>query len=143
MSRTSELKPLLLDTHIWLWVVQGNNILATGARNTISSAASSGSLRIAAMTMWEIAMLSSRNRITLDKPAGVWLDEAVTASGVAVEPLSVAVAAESCNLPSRFHADPADRMIVATARVTKALLMTRDRRILEYAARGHLSAIGV
>ena len=93
------------------------------------------------MTMWEIAMLSSRNRITLDKPAGVWLDEALTASGVAIEPLSAAIAAESCNLPSRFHADPADRMIVATARVTNAVLMTRDRRILEYAAQGHLTAV--
>ena len=95
------------------------------------------------MTMWEIAMLSSRNRITLDKPAGAWLDEAVNASGVAIEPLSAAIAAESCYLPNRFHGDPADRMIVATARVTNAVLMTRDRRILEYAAGGHLSAIGV
>jgi PIN domain nuclease of toxin-antitoxin system len=51
------------------------------------------------------------------------------------------IAVEACSLPEAFHRDPADRMIVATARVTSAVLMTRDRQILDYAARGHLTAI--
>jgi PIN domain nuclease of toxin-antitoxin system len=59
----------------------------------------------------------------------------------AIEPLSPQVAIESCKLPDAFHSDPADRLIVATARVTGAALMTRDRLILDYAARGHLKAI--
>jgi PIN domain nuclease of toxin-antitoxin system len=91
--------------------------------------------------MWEIAMLSSRNRIVLEEPIGRWLDQALTRSAVVVEPLSPEVAVESCELPGVFHRDPVDRMLVATARVTKATLMTRDRRILDYAAEGHLSAM--
>jgi len=51
------------------------------------------------------------------------------------------IAVESYALPDVFHRDPADRLIVATARVANATLMTRDRRILEYAGRGHLTAI--
>ncbi len=86
-------------------------------------------------------MLSSRNRVELGKQAILWLDEALARSGVGVEPLSAQIAVESCELPGRFHRDPADRMIVATARVTNATLMTRDRRILDYAAEGHLTAI--
>jgi PIN domain nuclease of toxin-antitoxin system len=79
--------------------------------------------------------------ITLGKPIMQWLDQAVTGSFVNVEPLTAQVAVESWELPDRFQRDPADRMIVATARVTGAALMTRDRRILDYAARGHLAAI--
>jgi PIN domain nuclease of toxin-antitoxin system len=86
-------------------------------------------------------MLSSRNRVELGKQAILWLDEALARSGVGVEPLRAQIAVESCGLPGRFHRDPADRMIVATARVTNATLMTRDRRILDYAAEGHLTAI--
>jgi PIN domain nuclease of toxin-antitoxin system len=60
---------------------------------------------------------------------------------VTVEPLSPSIAVESCELPEMFHRDPVDRLIVATARVANATLMTRDRQILDYAARGHLTAI--
>ena len=141
MPRTSELQPLLLDTHVWLWLILGTDPLSSAARRTIVDAATIGNLRIAAITLWEIAQLASRNRIVLGKPAIQWIEEAIIASFVAVEPLSAEVAVESCNLPDRFHADPADRMIVATARVTGGVLMTRDRQILAYAARGHLTAV--
>jgi PIN domain nuclease of toxin-antitoxin system len=141
MPRTYEHWPVLLDTHIWLWLVQGSSSLPAATRATISSAATVGNLRIAAITLWEVAMLSSRNRVELGKQAILWLDEALARSGVGVEPLSAQIAVESCELPGRFHRDPADRMIVATARVTNATLLTRDRRILDYAADGHLTAI--
>lgn len=141
MPRTFEPRPLLLDTHIWLWLVLGTGRLSAAARKAISGAASKGDLRIAAMTLWEIALLASRNRVVLGKPTGQWLAEAVTASAVTIEPLSPSVAVESCELPATFHADPVDRMIVATARVIDATLMTRDRRIIDYAGRGHLTTI--
>jgi len=67
--------------------------------------------------------------------------EAVSAPGLSVEPLLPQIAVEAYTLPDGFHRDPADRLIVATARVAGAALMTRDRRILDYAARGHLTAI--
>ena len=141
MPITSDSRPLLLDTHVWFWLVLGNAALSSAARKTISGAASTGNLRISAITVWEIGLLASRNRVALGKPTIRWVEEAVAASTVTVEPLSPSIAVESCELPEIFHRDPVDRLIVATARVANATLMTRDRQILDYAARGHLTAI--
>jgi PIN domain nuclease of toxin-antitoxin system len=143
MRRTSELRPLLLDTHVWLWLAAGTGPLSSGAREAIGIAASAGALRVAIISIWEIALLASRNRITLGKPTTEWVEQALLAPGLSLEPLSPSVAIESCHLPEGFRSDPADQFLVATARVMNAALMTRDRRILDYAARGHLTAIGV
>jgi PIN domain nuclease of toxin-antitoxin system len=142
MRKTSEAPRLLLDTHVWLWLVLGTAELSSKVRGTITDAASVGTLWIAAITIWEIALLASRNRVSLGKPTIRWIEEAVARSSVAIEPLSPQIAVESWELPDRFHQDPVDRMIVATARLTGTMLMTRDRRILDYAARGHLTVIG-
>jgi PIN domain nuclease of toxin-antitoxin system len=131
----------LLDTHAWLWLTQGNPALGTEARNRITEAATTGRLRLATISLWEIAMLASRGRIELAKPALAWIGEALARSRVALEPLSPEIAVESCALPAGFRSDPADQIIVATARVTGAALMTRDRDILAYAAAGHLAAL--
>ena len=141
MPRTSDPDLLLLDTHVWLWLVAGSSDLSMEARHTISGAATAGTLRIAAISLWEIALLASRGRIVLGKSIGLWLEEALADPGPAIDPLSPQIAVESYALPDVFHRDPADRLIVATARVANATLMTRDRRILEYAGRGHLTAI--
>jgi PIN domain nuclease of toxin-antitoxin system len=141
MPKTSEPLALLLDTHVWLWVVAGSDELPVEARRAISRAVGVGMLRIAAISLWEVALLASRGRIALGKSTGLWLDEALADPGPAIEPLTPQIAIESYELPERFHGDPADRMIVATARVTGVTLMTRDRRILDYAARGHLMAV--
>ncbi|MGH7108981.1 MAG: type II toxin-antitoxin system VapC family toxin [Stellaceae bacterium] len=141
MPRTSEPRTLLLDTHIWIWFMLASSELAEGAQGMINRAAASGRLRIAAISLWEAALLAARDRISLGQPLTQWIEGAVSAPGLSVEPLLPRVAVESCCLPDAFHRDPADRMIVATARVTGAVLMTRDRRILDYAARGHLTAL--
>jgi PIN domain nuclease of toxin-antitoxin system len=133
---------LLLDTHVWVWFMLANAELAVSGRNAINRAAASGQLRIAAISVWEAARLASRGRVVLGRPLTQWITEAVSAPGLTIEPLLPQVAVEACSLPEAFHRDPADRLIVATARVTNATLMTRDRRILDYAARGHLTAIG-
>ena len=141
MPRTSDPALILLDTHVWLWLVAGSSDLSMEARHMISGAAAAGTLRIAAISLWEIALLASRGRIVLGKSIGLWLEEALADPGPAIDPLSPQIAVESYALPDVFHADPADRLIVATARVANATLMTRDQRILDYAARGHLTAI--
>ena len=122
-------------------LMAGAGELNAEARGTISSALGVGLLRIAAISLWEIALLASHSRILLGKSTGSWFREALADPGPAIEPLTAPIAIESYALPDRFHQDPADRMIVATARVTGAALMTRDRRILDYAARGHLTAL--
>lgn len=141
MPKTSELRPLLLDTHVWIWCMLANAELAIGGRTAINRAATSGQLRIAAISVWEAALLASRGRIAVGRPLAQWIGEALSAPGLSIEPLLPQIAVEACSLPEAFHRDPVDRMIVATARVVNATLMTRDRQILDYAARGHLTAI--
>jgi PIN domain nuclease of toxin-antitoxin system len=141
MPRTSEPRSLLLDTHVWIWFMLASDELAVSGRNVINRAAAAGRLRIAAISLWETALLASGGRVVLGRPLVQWMTQAVSAQGLAIEPLLPQVAVEAYSLPDRFHRDPADRLIVATARVANATLMTRDRRILDYAARGHLTAI--
>jgi PIN domain nuclease of toxin-antitoxin system len=132
---------LLLDTHVWVWLEAGSNELSAGARRTISTALGSGLLRVAAISLSELALLASRGRLVLGKPTNLWLDAALADPRPTIEPLDARVAIESCCLPGTFHRDPADRMIVATARVINAIVMSRDRRILDYAAHGHITAV--
>ena len=139
--RISDPELLLLDTHVWLWLVAGSPDLSNEARDRIDGALVAGALRIAAISLWEIASLASRGRIVLGKVIGLWLDEALADPGPAIDPLSPQVAVEASALPDAFHRDPADQLIVATARVTNAALMTLDRRILDYGARGHLTVV--
>ncbi len=141
MRRTSDPELLLLDTHVWLWLIAGSPELSTQARHTIERAAAAGALRIAAISLWEIVLLATRGRIVLGKSTSLWLEEALADPGPAIDPLTAQIAVESYALPEAFHRDPADRLIVATARVANATLMTCDQRILDYAARGHLTAI--
>ena len=86
-------------------------------------------------------MLEARGRITLAKPCSEWVDDALAAPGFGLAPLTPDVAVESVRLPGPFHDDPADRMIVATARLAGAQLVTRDKRILDYGARGHVAVV--
>jgi PIN domain nuclease of toxin-antitoxin system len=141
MPKTSDHRPLLLDTHIWIWLVAGTGELTAESRRMIGRALGLGMLRIAAISLWEIALLAARSRILLGKSTASWFEEALADPGPTIEALTVPIAVESYALPGAFHGDPADRLIVATARVTGAALMTRDRRILAYAARGHLTAL--
>ncbi len=141
MPTTSEIHLLLLDTHIWIWFMLANAELAISSQTAINRAAASGQLRISAISVWEAALLASRGGIELGQPLAQWMEGAVSAAGLSIEPLAPRIAVEACCLPETFHRDPADRLIVATARVTNAELMTRDRRILDYAARGHLTAV--
>jgi PIN domain nuclease of toxin-antitoxin system len=143
MPRTSEPQRLMLDTHVWIWLVSGADQLRAAAREMIGRVLSRGNVGIAVMTVWEIAQLAARNRLALGMPTLQWVEQAIASSGVPVEPLTPQIAVACNELPDPFHRDPADQMIVATARVTNAVLMTRDRRILDYAARGHLTTIAV
>lgn len=132
---------LVLDTHVWVWLVMGNAALSSEARAAIEQAAADGALLVPAIAVWEVAMLELRGRLVLSKPIAQWIDEALAAPGLNLAPFSPDVAVESMRLPTPFHNDPADRMIVATARVADATLVTRDRKILDYGDSGHLAVL--
>lgn len=122
---------LLLDTHVWWWSVSEPERLSHSAIQKIRLTRPS-QRAIASISLWELAMLEAKQRIELDIPVATWLSRAVKNTGIRVIDLSPDIAAESCSLPGNFHKDPADRIIVATARVHGLILMTKDGKILEY-----------
>jgi PIN domain nuclease of toxin-antitoxin system len=134
--------PLLLDTHFWIWLQNGETGVFTGSiRRAIEAAAAGGRLYLSIISVWEVAMLESKGRIELTLPCGLWVKEAVAIPGLAIVPLTPEIAIESCNLPPPFHGDAADRIIVATARNMGARLLTRDDKIIEYGRKRHLALL--
>lgn len=134
--------PLLLDTHVWIWLMEGaNEEFAPSLQRVLRDADRDRQLLVSAISIWEVAMLDAGRRLQLSYDCRLWLEEALDAPGVRLEPLTPAIAVESTRLPGAFHRDPADRILVATARLASATLVTRDERILAYAERGHLRAL--
>jgi len=128
---------LLLDTHIWLWLMNGDErIKKSGYIPAIQRAAKASAVKIASISLWEVAMLSARGKITLEEGALVWLKKALAAPGITVCQLTPEISVESTQLPGKFHGDPADMIIVASARVLNATLLTFDKQILRYAEGG-------
>ena len=135
--------PVLLDTHAWVWLLEGREGLAVDALELAEGAAEDSRLWVSAISLWEISMLEARGRLRFDTDCLGWIDSALGAPGTGLMPLTPTICMRSANLPGEFHGDPADRIIVATARELGATLVTRDRSILGYAAAGHLRAMEV
>lgn len=121
----------LLDTHVLLWWLGDRDRLSVGQRRLLDSADADTPLLVSDISLWEIAMLHSLRRIRLSIPLREWLEKAVAPPLVRRQGVSPAIAAEVASLPDSFHRDPADRILVATARVLGATLLTRDRRIID------------
>ena len=135
-------QPLLLDTHVWLWYMEDRTReMSAACVEVLDQSAEEGLLRVSAFSVWEIAMLDAKGRIALSRDCGEWVSAALSAPGVQLAPLDPAVAVASTRLPGGFRSDPVDQILVATSRVRGWPLVTRDRRILDYARRGHLSAV--
>jgi PIN domain nuclease of toxin-antitoxin system len=132
---------VLLDTHVFVWLMQGVDRLGDKARSIINGAIAQDELYISAITPWEIALLVSKSRLALPEDVLEWLQGSISASGIGVVPLSLEVSVASTRLPGELHRDPADRLIVATARHLNALLITEDGLILNYAAQGHVRTV--
>ncbi|HVV68636.1 MAG TPA: type II toxin-antitoxin system VapC family toxin [Gammaproteobacteria bacterium] len=135
------MKGLLLDTHIWIWLMEGSKEINHKQRKMINEAAQQSVVGIAAISIWEAAMLVEKGRIKLEKPLLAWVQEALALPGVELKPLTPEIAVESSQLPGNFHGDPADRLIVATARMHQLTLLTQDKKILDYAKKEFLSAV--
>lgn len=137
-------KLLLLDTHVWLWFALGNgDRLDEAACQQIEDAAYGGRLAISAITVWEIGMLDAKGRITLGAPCEKWVATALALPGLRLVGLEPDIAVASTRLPGEFHPDPADRILVATARALDATLATADERIINYSRAGYLKVFDV
>ncbi|MBN1947908.1 MAG: type II toxin-antitoxin system VapC family toxin [Bradymonadales bacterium] len=131
---------LLLDTHILIWLAEGISDLPKPSIDAIQASAAESGLAVSGISFWEIAMLAERGRITLSQPLNRWRARVLEVPGMLEAPVDGEVGIEAVRLPGQFHADPADRFLVATARIFGFRLGTRDQRLLEYAAAGHLNA---
>jgi PIN domain nuclease of toxin-antitoxin system len=135
------MKGLLLDTHVWIWYAIGSNEITKSLHKEIGNEIKNNNVYIAAISLWEISMLESRRRVILEMPCLEWIKNAIAYTHAQLIQMSPEIAVESCNLPDSFHDDPADRLIVATARVEALSVVTRDKRILDYSKRKYISVI--
>jgi PIN domain nuclease of toxin-antitoxin system len=105
------------------------------------SFAAESKVHVSPISAWELGLLSARGRLpTVRSPMDIF-GEAITTPGVRVEALSPEVLVEASFLPGELHRDPADRILIATARKLDLTLVTRDKIILDYASHGHVRAL--
>jgi len=121
----------ILDTHILLWWFDSLPRLSSRQEEVLHGASEEEPVWVSDITLWEIATLYSLGRIELRLPLREWLEQATAPPLVQRLPITPAVAAEVAALPDSFHRDPGDRIIIASARVLGATLLTHDRRMIE------------
>jgi len=120
----------LLDTHVFFWRVVEPRKLSRAQDRALDAAELAGErIALSAISLWELAMLAQRNRIEPPRVMDLWLAEIESDPLVAVMPLTGRIASEAASLSSSFPGDPADRIIVATARCHGLAVVTADRRI--------------
>jgi PIN domain nuclease of toxin-antitoxin system len=122
---------IILDTHIWVWWNQDSPQLTNFQKEIIENSRSDG-IGISTISLLEISRLVNRSRLVLPLQLNEWFSIALAEEGILLIPITPAIAIESYSLPEEFHKDPADRIIVATARTYDCSLMTNDSSILAY-----------
>jgi PIN domain nuclease of toxin-antitoxin system len=124
---------IVLDTHVLVWWIAGDATLSKKAKAAIDKEMAGGDIIISSITAWEIAMLVERDKLFLSMDVGSWLATVAEIEAIRFFPVDVEIAMKSVDLPGEFHKDPADRMIVATARKLAIPLVTKDEKIRAYA----------
>ena len=124
---------VLLDTHVWIRLQMLSHPLSAAAIAAIQNATALRSVYVPAISIWEIAMLTRRKRLQLDMPLSRWVADALDKPGIQMLPLSIDIAIEAAELPEPMYKDPADRMIVASARIEGLTLITSDKQMLRVA----------
>ena len=123
---------IVLDTHILLWWVSDPTTLSKPAKRAIDAAVESRSVHVSCISSWEIALLVERGRLRLALDVRDWLCRCEALPFVTFVTVSNAIAVESVRLPDFPHADPADRIIAATALSLGAALVTKDDKLRNY-----------
>lgn len=133
---------LLLDTHIWLWYAEGDTQrLPPASVKKLDRARREEGLRVLSISVWEVGMQHVKGRIQLSTPLRDWVRDAFAPAGISLLPLDADIATESTLLPGEPHGDPADRFLIASARVKRLVLATRDQAIIEYGKAGHVRVL--
>lgn len=123
---------ILLDTHAWVWWVTGDARLSRPARRAIDRSQARQTLALSLISIWEVAKKVEKGQLVFDRPLEHWLDLATAPPGLQLVEMTRPILIESCRLPPPFHGDPADQIIVATARDRDAVVVSRDDRLRRY-----------
>ena len=126
--------PLLLDTHIWLWHLDGDRSHTTSdLLPLLDRSGARSNLFVSDISYWEVAVKAARGKLTLSVDAAIWLQQAEQAPGIRFRTLERPVLLLSTRLPGAVHNDSADRMLIASAQLANLPLVTADRLVIEYA----------
>lgn len=133
---------LLLDTHLWLWFAEGNATrLPPASVRKLDDARKEDGLLVSAISVWEIGILHAKGRVQLSAPLRDWVNNALAPAGISLLPLDAETASESTLLPGEPHGDPADRFLIAAARIKGVILATRDENIIDYGKAGYVRVL--
>lgn len=122
---------IVLDTHVWIWWTHDETRL-TAEQIAIIRRNEAYDIGISVISCWETAKLVEYGRLDLPMSLEEWFEAALAYPAIRLLPLTPEIAVESTRLPGDFHKDPADQIIVATARIYDCPLITSDKRIRHY-----------
>ncbi len=126
--------PLLLDTHIWVWYLEGDHTnLSVELVALLDRSASTNNLYVSDISYWEVAVKASKGKLMFSLDVTVWLRRAEKAPGIRFLPLDRDILLLSTRLPGTVHNDSADRMLIAVAQLHNLPIVTADRLIVDYA----------
>lgn len=123
---------ILLDTHVLIWWLSKIEPLPKSVLQKIETHQKKNQILLSAMSFWEISMLVKKERLALNDDLHLWINKVASLPFLTVIPADHTILVQSVFLPGNFHADPADRMIVATAQIQSSLLITKDKKIRNY-----------
>jgi PIN domain nuclease of toxin-antitoxin system len=132
---------LLLDTCAAIWVVEGESLSESAVRAISEAVDRAVPVLISPITAWERGLLEAKGRIASPLTPKRWFDVLLSQPGLELAEMSIDILIDSSFLPGQPQGDPADRIIIATARNFDLTIVTRDRAILDYAAQGHVRAL--
>jgi PIN domain nuclease of toxin-antitoxin system len=123
---------IVLDTHTLIWLSDNPSKLSAKALKVIREYQKAKDIYVSSFTVWEIALLVKKERLTLSLPFNTWIEKIESTNYLHFVPVDNAISIDAIYLPGNFHSDPADRIIVATARSLGAKLVTADAKIRKY-----------
>jgi PIN domain nuclease of toxin-antitoxin system len=124
---------IVLDTHAWIWFASKPEVLSRKAKKAIDAAVKEKSVLVSSISAWEVALLVKKKRLELSMDVADWLAKSENLPFIQFMPVSNSIAVKSVNLPQPLHPDPADRIIIATALSAGAPIVTKDKKISDYA----------
>ncbi len=123
---------ILLDTHAWIWFVSNPELISTHAMEKINEAVHKKAVLISSISVWEVSLLVKRNRLSLTLDLKEWISRSESLPFFSFLPVDNEIAHKSVLLPPPLHDDPADRIIIASAIIKNAILITKDKKMQNY-----------